>query len=402
MNRRVAVTGLGAMAATGPDVAALWRGLTVPGPGAIAAHGPDGWPQARVQGFDPAAHFSDRELPMLDRVAQFSLVAARQAMHQAGLQRPPDADIDPARSGAIFGAALGHHTLDDGYQDFYGAAKKRLHPFLVPRGMPSAPCSQLSMAYGLQGPSFATASACASSAHAIGLAFQCIRSGMLDFALTGGAEASLVPGMLKAWEGLRVMSRDTCRPFSRDRAGLVLGEGAAVLVLEEWQQALRRGAVPLAEVLGFGMSADAADITAPASGGAARAMQAALADAALPPSAVGYVNAHGTGTRLNDRSEAAALLQVFGARLPGLPVSSCKGHIGHTLNAAGALEAVATVLALQHALLPPTANFREPDPECPLDCIPGAPRAQRVQVALSNSFAFGGLNAVLVLGRAQP
>ena len=400
--RRVAVTGLGAVTAAGADIDTFWQGLCE-GPGGIAPNPVQGWPQARVQDFDPADHFSPRELSLLDRVSQFALVAARQAMHHAGLSTPDsltEHDIDPARAGAVFGAGLGHHTLDDGYFAFYGRQAKRLHPLLVPRGMPSAPASQLSLAWGLQGPTLATATACASSAHAIGIACQFIRSGLLDLAITGGAEASLTLGMVKAWEGLRVLSSDTCRPFSRDRSGLVLGEGAGVLVLEEWSRALRRGATPLAEVVGFGMGADATDITAPDPAGATRTMQAALADAKLPSAAVDYVNAHGTGTRLNDRCEAAALARVFGARLPGLPVSSCKGHLGHTLNAAGALEALATVLALQRGVLPPTAHYREADPECPLDCVPGTARRQPIDVAMSNSFAFGGLNAVLVLRRA--
>lgn len=405
--RRVAVTGLGGLAAPGQDVASLWSALCA-GTSGIAHHAEQGWPQARVTDFKPAAHFAERELPMLDRVSQFALVAAREAVRQAGLADAHGRaqleahDIDPTRAGAVFGAGLGHHTLDDGYFSFYGLQAKRLHPFLVPRGMPSAPASQLSLAHGLMGPTLATATACASSAHAIGLAFHFIRSGLMDLAITGGAEASLVHGMVKAWEGLRVLSSDTCRPFSQDRSGLVLGEGAGALVLEDWHQALRRGAEPLAEVVGFGMGADAADITAPDPAGAARAMQAALADARLPPSAVGYVNAHGTGTRLNDRCEAAALARVFGSRLARLPVSSCKAQIGHTLNAGGALEAVATVMALREGLLPPTANFRARDPECDLDCVPGQARAQSVAVAMSNSFAFGGLNAVLVIRKALP
>ncbi len=406
--RRVAVTGLGALAAPGQDVATLWQALCS-GDSGIAMNTRQGWPQARIDAFDPLAHFSERELPMLDRVSQLTLVAARQALRQAGLADTDDTraiaqlaahDIDPVHAGAVFGAAIGHHTLDDGYFNFYGRQAKRLHPFLVPRGMPSAPASQLSLVHGLQGPTLATATACASSAHAIGLAFHFVRSGLLDLAISGGAEASLVHGMVKAWEGLRVLSADTCRPFSRDRSGLVLGEGAGVLVLEEWTQALRRGATPLAEIVGFAMGADAADITAPDPAGAARAMQAALADAQLPAAAVGYVNAHGTGTRLNDRSEAAALARVFGPRLARLPVSSIKGHIGHTLNAGGALEALATVMSLHTERLPPTANFRESDPECPLDCVPNVARDQAVEVAMSNSFAFGGLNAVLVFRRA--
>lgn len=398
--RRVAVTGLGAIAAPGHDVNSLWSALRE-GRSGIAQPAGEAWPLARVAGFDPARHFGAGDLAMLDRVSQFARVAAREAMAEAGLQCPADADIDPTRCGAVFAAGLGHQTLDDSYQAFYGRGATRLHPFLVPRAMPSAPASRLSMAYGLQGPTLAVATACASAAHALGLAFHLVRGGTLDFALGGGAEASLVPGMLKAWEGLRVLSADTCRPFSRDRSGLVLGEGAAVLVLEEWQTALRRGATPLAEVVGFGMGADAADITAPSPDGAARAMHAALADAALPAAAVDYVNAHGTGTRLNDRSEAQALARVFGTRLAALPVSSSKGQIGHTLNAAGALEALVTVLALRDGVLPPTANFREPDPECAaLDCVPNVARAQPLHLAMSNSFAFGGLNAVLLLRRA--
>jgi nodulation protein E len=306
--RRVAVTGLGAISALGHDMHSLWGGL-LDGRSGIARSPGQPWPQARVTGYEPGAHFSSRELALLDPVSQWALVAAREAMAAAGLQGPADADIDPQRSGAVFGAGLGHHTLDEGYQAFYGRQAARLHPLLVPRGMPSAPASQLSIAYGLQGPTLATATACASAAHALGLAFHFIRAGLLDFALSGGAEAALVPGMVKAWEGLRVLSADTCRPFSRDRSGLVLGEGAAVLVLEEWQLALRRGAVPLAEVVGFGMGADAADITAPSPHGAVQAMRSALADAGLSADQVDYVNAHGTGTRLNDRCEAQALAQ---------------------------------------------------------------------------------------------
>lgn len=407
--RRVAITGLGALAAPGNDVPALWRAILAGESGidrAAPASDAKTWPLARVQGFDPEAHFSTRELAMLDRVTQLSLVAAREALGSGplGAHLLPNAaasGLDPVRCGCIYAAGLGHHTLDDNYLAFYGRNAVRLHPFLVPRGMPSAPASQMSMAFGLQGPTFATASACASSAHALGIAFHFVRSGMLDLAVSGGAEASLVPGMIKAWEGLRVMTSDTCRPFSADRSGLVLGEGAGVLVLEAWDTALRRGARPLAEVIGFGMGADAADITAPSPAGAARAMRAALDDAELPSAAVDYVNAHGTGTRLNDASESAALRTVYGERLAALPVSSSKGQIGHALNAAGALEALITALALREGQLPPTMGHRQPDPDCVPDCVANQSRAQAIQVAMSNSFAFGGLNAVLLL-RAAP
>lgn len=427
--RRVAVTGVGTVNACGGDALALAAALRR-GTCGIAPHEGSPWPQARVTGFRGEDHFGPRELPLLDRAAQMALVSARQAVHQAVHQAVDQAidqavgptvsalitqhgpstrmalganlDLDPDRCGVVYAASLGHHTLEEGYEAFHREGKRRLHPLLVPRGMPSASASQLSMAFGLTGPTLATASACASSTHAIGLAFQFIRSGLLDLALTGGAEASLVPGMVCAWEGLRVLSPEACRPFSADRSGLVMGEGAATLVLEEWEHAQRRGAVVLAEVLGLGMSADAADITAPSASGAVRSLRAALRDAGLHPAQVDYVNAHGTGTRLNDPSEVAALREVFGAHLDGLPVSSSKGQFGHALNAAGALEAVVTVLALQGGFLPASVGFRQSDAQCAIDCVPLPGRSAGLRIAVSNSFAFGGLNATLVLGRAEP
>lgn len=412
-HRRVAITGVGIVAALGNDVATVWAALAAGATGIVpAGELPDAppVPLARATGFDADEHFPPRERPRLDRVSQFARVAARQAMQQAfpGAARAwaAEADLDPARCGTVFGAGLGHEAFDDGYRAFYGEGRERLHPFLLPRGMPGAAVGQLAATWGLQGAALSTSSACASATHAIGLGYQMVRSGMLDLALVGGAEASLLPGVLRAWQGLRVLSGDTCRPFSRDRSGLVLGEGAAVLVLEDWQQALRRGAVPLAEVVGFGMGADGADAGGLSVDGAERAMRSALADAGLAPADVDYVNAHGTGLRGHDRAEALALARVFGRRLPGLPVSSSKGQFGHALHAAGALEAVATVQALRHGLLPPTVGWREADPECPpggpLDTVPHLGREQPLEVALSNSFAFGGLNAVLALRRAAP
>lgn len=411
-HRRVAVTGLGVVTALGSDLGTVWAALVAGASGIVPAGSgatPDPWPLARVSTFDADEHFPPRERPRLDRVSQFARVAARQAMQQAfpGAARAwaTEADLDPARCGTVFGAGLGHEALDDGYRAFYGQGRERLHPFLLPRGTPGAAVGQLAATWGLQGAALATASACASATHAIGLGYQLVKAGALDLALVGGAEASLMPGVLHAWQGLRVLSADACRPFSRDRSGLVLGEGAAVLVLEDWQQALRRGAVPLAEIAGFGMGADGADAGGPSADGAECAMRAALADAGLAPADVGYVNAHGTGLRGHDRAEAMALARVFGRRLPGLPVSSSKGQFGHALHAAGALEAVATVQALRHGVLPPTVGWREADPECPpgapLDTVPHLGREQRVDVALSNSFAFGGLNAVLALRRAE-
>ena len=400
--RRVAITGIGAVTALGQDVASLWAGVTqgqcgirpianIPTDRLTVTHA------AEVIGFDPTAHFEARRLPMLDRTSQLALVAGREAIADAGACL---AGLKPARAGVILGAAIGQETFDRSYKALYGENAKRLHPMTVPRIMPNAPASHLSMEFGVRGPCFATASACASSSHAIGLAFHMIRSGMIDVALSGGSDASIVVGFMKAWDALRVLSPDFCRPFSKDRTGLVIGEGATILVLEEWQRACARGAKIYAELVGFGMSADAGELTAPDANGAAQAMRAALEDAAMSPDEVDYVNAHGTGTRLNDKTEVAALGQVFGAHLDRMPVSSTKSMLGHCLNAGGAVELAVSALALRHGVLPPTIGFREPDPECPVDCVPNQARAAPIRVAMSNSFAFGGLNAVLVLKQA--
>ena len=403
--RRVAVTGLGVVSALGNDVASLWAALVggecgIRSISNIATDRLVVRTAAEVLGFDAADHFDSRRLPMLDRTSQFALVAARQAMHEAAPDGIAVLGLETCRAGVVFGAGLGVHTIDSSYQTFYGEGSNRLHPFTVPRIMPNAPASHLSIEFGVRGPSFATASACASSTHAIGIAFQLIRAGLLDLAVSGGSDASLTPGHMRAWDALRVLSPDACRPFSRDRNGLVLGEGAAVLVLEEWEHAQARGAVIHAEIAGFGMSADARDITAPDEAGAAQAIDAALADAKVPPAAVNYVNAHGTGTRLNDRSETAALKRVFGDHASKLALSSTKSMLGHCLNAGGALEALATVLSVRDDIAAPTIGYRVTDPECDLDCVPNAARRMRIDAALSNSFAFGGLNAVLVFRKA--
>lgn len=399
-HRRVAVTGLGAIAALGHDVPSLWRALVGGECGIrpianISTERLTARTAAEVLGFDPAAHFDVRRLPMLDRTSQFALVAAREAFGQAAPDGIATLGLDARKAGVVFGAGLGVQTIDSSYYTLYGEGSNRLHPFTVPRIMPNAPASHISIDFGLRGPSFATASACASSTHAIGLAFHMIRAGLLDLAVTGGSDASLTVGHVRAWDALRVLSPDACRPFSNDRAGLVLGEGAGVLVLEEWENARARGADIHAEIVGFGMSADAADITAPNETGAAEAIDAALVDAGLELTEVLYINAHGTGTRLNDRCETAALKRVFGHHANRLAISSTKSMLGHCLNAGGALEAVATVLALREGIVPPTTGYRAPDPECDLDYVPNAARHIAIDVALSNSFAFGGLNAVL-------
>jgi nodulation protein E len=399
--RRVAVTGFGAIAALGEDAPTLWQALREGRCGIrpivnIPTERLAVRTAAEIPAFDPLRHFEPRRLALLDRCSQLALVAAREAWAMAGLAGA----AAPERCGVITAASTGLDTFDASYLALYGQAATRLHPLTVPRIMPNAPGSLISIEFGLRGPGFSIASACASATHAIGLAFQMIRSGAAEVMVTGGGDASLTVGFMKAWDALRVLSPDVCRPFSRDRAGVVLGEGAAIIVLEAWEHARARGAAIQAEVVGFGMSSDANDITAPDAAGAARAMRAALDDAGLPPAAIGYVNAHGTGTRLNDRAETAALRDVFGERLDRLPVSASKSMLGHCLNAGGALECLTTVLALRDGVLPPTINFREPDPECVPDCIADVARAAEVEVALSNSFAFGGLNACLALRRA--
>lgn len=401
MSRRVAITGLGAVSALGIGIPAHLSALRE-GRGGIGALTlvPEGLVKtkvaAEVPGYKPEAHFAPRQISTLDRSAQFALLAAAEAMAAADGAAE---GLPPERAGVLFGAAVGCQTLEEGYERILRDGARPL-PFTVPRVMPSSAASQISMAHRIHGPSFSAASACSSASHAMGLAFHMVRSGLIDMAVTGGCEAAITMGMVKSWEALRVLAADTCRPFSKDRSGLVLGEGAAVLVLEEMERARARGATILGEIVGFGMSADGADLTAPDATSAARAIAAALADAGLDAGAVDYVAAHGTGTVLNDRTETAALAQVLGARLEKVPVSSLKSMTGHCLGASGALGAVAALLGMRNGFLPPTLNFREPDPECAVDCVPNATRPGTAEVALVDAFAFGGLNAVLAIRAA--
>jgi len=403
---RVAVTGLGAVSCLGHDVAALWSGVVAGqvGIGPIVNMSTDRLSlkiAGEVRGFDPEDHFSSRRILMLDRSSQLALVAAREAFTDAGLSVEGfAADLPKARrAGAVVGAAIGQATLDAAYYELYAQNAARLHPFTIPRVMPNAIAGNISIEFGLKGPAYAVSSACASSNHAIGQAFHMIRSGMLDVAVTGGADATVVLGVMKSWEGLRVISPEACRPFSADRSGFIIGEGAGILILENLEHAVARGARIHAEVVGFGMSADGADMTAPDAAGAAWAISEALRDGGIDPTEVDYVNAHGTGTRLNDKTEVAALRTVFGAHLDHLPVSSTKSMIGHCQVAAGALEMVVASLALRESVLPPTMGFRSVDPECAIDCVANVARRVPLNVAISNSFAFGGLNAVLVAKR---
>jgi nodulation protein E len=399
---RVVVTGWGAVSPIGNDAAAYWSGLAraQSGLGAPTLAPVDQLVQkvvAEVKGFDPSKHFDDRQLAFMDRVAQLGVVAAREAIAQSGLSF---ADGLAERTATIIGTAVGGQTTqDENYRKLYKEGARRLPPFAIPRLMVNAASSQISMHCGLKGPAFTVASACASGTHAVGLAFHMVRSGAVACAVAGGAEASIAFGPLKVWEAMRIMAPDACRPFSIGRKGMVLGEGAAILVLEPHESAVARGADILGEIVGFGMSADAKDITNPDEGGMARAIEAALTDAGLAPDAIQYVNAHGTGTAANDETETRALKRVFGAHAQKLAISSTKSMIGHSLGGSGALELVATLLGMRESVAPPTIGYLGPDPACDLDYVPNAARPMRIDAALSNSFAFGGLNAVLAVRR---
>jgi nodulation protein E len=399
---RVVVTGLGVVSPVGNTAAAYWSAVRqgVCGIGPITLVPAEELVQkivAEVKDFDPTAHFSERQILTMDRIAQFAVVAAREAIAAAAITF--DERLSE-RTATIIGTGVGGQTTqDDQFHRIYRKNASRVLPFTIPRLMVNATASQISMHCSLRGPAFVVASACASATHAIGQAFHMIRSGMVTCAVTGGAEACITFGTLRGWEAMRIMAPDACRPFSRDRAGMVLGEGAAVLVLETLEHALGRGASILGEIVGFGMSADAADLTSPDQGGMQRALEAALADARLAPADVQYVNAHGTGTFANDVTETRALRQTFGAHAGKLAVSSTKSMVGHALGAAGALELVVTIMAVREGVAPPTIGYLGPDPDCDLDYVPNAARPLRIEAALSNSFAFGGLNAVLAVRR---
>jgi nodulation protein E len=398
--RRVAITGMGAISALGRDIAEFARALAEGRSGIAPIESTDAsllrfQNGAEVKGYSHKPYFEDRRADFMDRFAQFAVIAAREAIAGAGVQWTPELRESAA---IVTGSCVGGQGTEDiGFQEIYKLGHNRVHPLTIPKTMANAGASHISMEFGITGPSFTISTACSSAAHAIGQAYWMVRSGATDLAITGGSEAPFSVGILKAWEAMRVVSPDTCRPFSKDRHGMILGEGGAMLVLEPLEAARARGARIHAEIVGFGMSADAGHITQPSAEGAARAIRAALRDAALPPDAVGYINAHGTGTSANDPTETAAIRAVFGAHAGRLPVSSTKSMHGHALGASAAMECLATALALRDGLLPPTANYREADPECDLDVIPNQARAAQVEYALSNSFAFGGLNAVLAL-----
>jgi nodulation protein E len=349
----------------------------------------------QVRDFNADSEFNRQQMSLYDRFTQFTLLAAKEAIDQSGLTFTGDL---AATSGVVLGTAGGGvSTWDDNYRAVYEEGKNRVHPFVVPKLMNNAAASHVSMEFNLKGPSFTVSTACASSNHAMAQAFAMVRSGMSTAMITGGSESMLCFGGVKAWEGLRVMSKDACRPFSANRNGMVQGEGAAIFVFEEYEHARARGADILAEVSGFAMTSDAADIVMPSKHGAGRAIAGALKDARINPEEVGYINAHGTGTAANDKTECAAVADVFGRYADDLMISSTKSMHGHLIGGTGAVELLAVIMALRDGVIAPTIGYEEPDPECALDVVPNTAREAKVDVALSNAFAFGGLNAVMAL-----
>jgi len=401
MTRRIVITGMGVISPIGHSVAAFRQNLFA-GKGGIGTldfpyRGANvTFPAAPVRDFKPENWIDPKKVGLLDRFAQFAVAAALDALTDSGLVLTPEL---AERTAVITGTGVGGmNTLEESYEKLLGVGTSpRVHPFTIPRLMVNAGSSQISMATGITGPGFTVASACASAIHAMGVTLHMLRSGFIDAAITGGSESCLTFGTLKGWEALRVMAPDVCRPFSKDRAGMVLGEGAAMFMLETLENAQKRGAKIYAEFAGFGMSSDAKELTTPDVGGASRAIANALKDTGWNPEDVDYINAHGTGTRVNDVMETAAVKQVFGAHAPKLALSSSKSMFGHALGAAGALEMLATVLAVTDNIAPPTINYLGLDPECDLDFVPNQARPMTINTALNNSFAFGGLNAVVAV-----
>ena len=410
--RRVAITGMGVIAAPGANCKEFFSQLVEGRPAVRRIQNLE--PAvverlncriaAEVPAYDPEQHFTAKELDQLDRFSQFAIVAAHQALADAGLEAfTPE---QQPRVGVCIGTAYGGtETLDTHYHSLYARNATRLPPLVIPRLMYNAATCQVSMRFQARGPCVTPTTACSSGAHAIGEAYRFIQHGQADWMLAGGSDAPITYGVIRAWEAMRVLAPENsdaaraCRPFSRDRQGIVIGEGAAVFLLEEFESARRRGARIYAELAGYGANSDASHITQPSVEGPANAMRLALADAQMNPDEIDYINAHGTGTRVNDVVESKAIKTVFGEQAKKLPVSSSKSMHGHVMGASGAIELVAAIEAMQQGVVPPTANYTEPDPECDLDYVPNQAREMPVRAALSNSFAFGGMNAVLVVKR---
>lgn len=397
---RVVITGAGTINALGHSVAATMSAMRegVCGIGKLKVRDIERLSiqiAGQIKNYSPERVFNRQQLSLYDRFTQITLLAAKEAIAQSGLAF---SDALASKSGVVLGTAAGGvSTWDDNYRSVYEEGKNRVHPFVVPKLMNNAAASHISVEYNLTGPSFTVSTACASSNHAMAQAFQMVRSGIAPVMVTGGSESMLCFGGIKAWEGLRVMSHDACRPFSANRNGMVQGEGAGIFVFEEYAHAKARGAEILAEIIGFAMCSDAADIVMPSKQGAARAISGALQDARLNPEDVDYINAHGTGTAANDKTECAAVADVFGAHAANLMISSTKSMHGHLIGATGAVELLACIMAVRDGVIAPTIGYQEPDPECALDVVPNHSRESTLRVALSNAFAFGGMNAVLAL-----
>ncbi|MEY2587520.1 MAG: hypothetical protein RLY11_1369 [Bacteroidota bacterium] len=397
-NRRVVVTGTGVVSAIGMNTNAFWKSIVEGTPG-IGPYNVSFGDQIRfkngadIKDFDPAGIIEKNDLDLMDRFTQLAVVAAKEAVQQSGIIFNEE---NAYQTAVVCGTSIGGvHTQEQSYFDLYRENKTRVHPLSIPKTMPNGAASNISMQMGIKGPVYAISTACASSNHAIGNAFWLIRNGVCDQAICGGSETPFTYTFLKAWEAIRVVAPDTCRPFSKNRQGMILGEGSGMLVLESLENAKKRGATILGEIVGFGMTSDASHITKPDQKGAEKAMQMAMNDGSINLSQIGYINAHGTGTLVNDTMEVGAVKNVFGDHANSLAISSTKSLHGHALGATSSFEAIATVYALKNGILPPTANFEEKDETCDIDIVPNISREKNIQYALSNAFAFGGLNAVL-------
>lgn len=411
MSRRVVVTGMSVITALGSEVSEFWERLCAgkSGVGRLERFDCSDFKVnfgGEVKDFRPEEHFDSKEAKRLDRFSQFALAAAQKAIAQSGIQFK-EVD-DPYRCGVIIGSGIGGlNEIEEQHAKLFDRGPSRVSPFMIPKLMVNAATGNISVQFGLKGPSSAVATACASATNAIGDAFRLIQYGTADVVIAGGSEAAITPMGLSGFARMGALStrldapEAASRPFDRDRDGFVLSEGAGVVVLEEYESAKRRGAPILAEVLGYGVSSDGSHMTAPdpEGAGAAKAMSLALQDARLAVSDVGYINAHGTSTPLGDKAETNAIKRVFGAESKRVCVSSTKSQLGHLLGASGGVEFVISVLALMQGLIPPTINIDNPDPECDLDYVPHKARELRVDRVMSNSFGFGGHNACLVVGR---
>jgi 3-oxoacyl-[acyl-carrier-protein] synthase II len=405
---RVVVTGLGVVAPVGQSAHEAFTNVVAARSGiALVASATNPAPHSLVAGqvaFDPGRHWPPHASAHLDRATQFALVAAKEAVADAGLELGEEESF---RAGVYWGTGLGGATtVEEGYRTLLTTAKGRLRPSTVVQGMSNAAAAQISIAHGLRGPALNVSTACSSSAMSVGEAYRAIQAGHADVIVAGGSEALITDGNLRAWDATQAMAHAdpadpsrSCKPFAADRAGLVLGEGAAALVLERADRATRRGAHVYGEITGYGNASDAAGMSKPDAAGQVRAMRLALADGRHPPDAIGYVNAHGTATRVGDVVETGAIRQVYGAHARTLCVSSTKAVHGHLMGAAGALEMLIALMALERGIVPPTAHLDRPDTECDLDYVPNEARQVALRAVMSNSFGFGGMNAVLVAQR---